>query len=146
MSQANGWESSMDGYSLLLHARFDGTSLAAVRHKVLDVAGRCRMSGDRLDDFVVAVNEVMTNVVRHGGGNGHLRLWRNSELVCQVSDRGPGFEVAPVLRRRKPRPSSSGGLGLWMARRMSDKLTITSGPAGTTIGVHAYLGAGQRLR
>ena len=130
----------MDGYSLLLAATFDGTSVSAVRRKVVDVARGCHLSGDRLDDLELAVDEIMTNVVRHGGGTGQLNVWRGGDLVCQVTDAGRGFDARPFLQQERPRPSEDGGMGLWLARQTSDKLTIDSGPDGTTIGIHQALG------
>lgn len=80
-------------------------------------------------------------LVRHGGGTGQLRLWRNAGIVCEVVDYGPGFNAAPYLGRTQPPPAaSSGGRGLWLAERTSDMLVIDSGPTGTTVSVHAHLG------
>ena len=43
----------------------------------------------RRDDLLLAVNELATNSVRHGGGEGVLRAWHDGDsLVCEVSDRG----------------------------------------------------------
>jgi anti-sigma regulatory factor (Ser/Thr protein kinase) len=129
----------MNGYSLLLAATFDRTSIAAVRHQLRDAAGRCRMSGERRDDFVLAVNEIMANAVRHGGGTGLLRLWCDGDLRCEVTDQGSGFDAGTYLRRDRPQPSPSGGMGLWIAQQTSNDLTIDSGPAGTTIGIRSNL-------
>jgi serine/threonine-protein kinase RsbW len=137
VSVANWREPSTNGYSLLLAATFDATSIGAVRHEVRNVTDRCDMSVDRRDDFVLAVNEIMANAVRHGGGTGKIRLWRDGDLVCQVSDQGSGFDAGPYLRRERPLPSPSGGMGLWIARQTSDNLTIDSGPTGTTIGIRS---------
>ncbi len=139
MSHANWPEPSTNGYSLLLAATFDRGSLATVRHEVRDAAGSCRMTVDRRDDFVLAVNEIMANAVRHGGGTGHIQLWHDGDLLCQVTDRGSGFDAGPYLRRDRPQPSPSGGMGLWIARQTSNNLTIDSGPAGTTIGIRGVL-------
>ena len=59
-----------------------------------------------VDGRVLAVNEVMTNVVRHGGGIGQLRLWLGRELRCQIIDHGSGFDPDPFLGRRRPEPSA----------------------------------------
>ena len=128
---------------LLLSTEFDGSTFSTVRHEVREMASRSRLSDDDLDDFVIAVNEIMTNVVRHGGGSGRLRLWRDGVLLCQVADHGHGFDPAPHLEReRRPRPTPTGGMGLWLAQQTSDKLTINTGPSGTTINIVGHLPSG----
>jgi serine/threonine-protein kinase RsbW len=142
MTQADRTGPLTDGYSPLLTVSFRATNVTAVRHGVRDAAARCGMSAGRADEFMVAVHEVMTNVVRHGGGTGRLRLWCDGVILCQVVDRGPGFDAAPHLNRtQRPSPSSSGGMGLWVARQTSDGLAIDSGPAGTTVSIRGYLGS-----
>ncbi|MDG4820569.1 ATP-binding protein [Asanoa sp. WMMD1127] len=143
MAGVNRAGTSSDGYSLLLSATFDGNSCSAVRHEVRASAARSRLDGETLDDFITAVNEIMTNVVRHGGGTGKLRLWRNGDLVCQVIDHGPGFDPTPHLHREhRPQPAATGGMGLWLAQQTSDHLTIASGPDGTTINIYGSLESG----
>ncbi|GAA3350637.1 hypothetical protein GCM10020358_77350 [Amorphoplanes nipponensis] len=89
------------------------------------------MTGERLDDFVVAVNELLTNAVRHGGGTGHLTLWTSDgSVVCDVSDYGAGLD-APAPRR--PMPDQPGGWGLWLVRELTDTCEIKSGPDGTAV-------------
>ena len=68
----------------------------SLRRRVYAVADRYGMAGDDADDFVTAVNEVMTNAVRHGGGGGELRLWGDDVLVCEVSDRGRASRPTPT--------------------------------------------------
>ncbi|WP_430285336.1 ATP-binding protein, partial [Salmonella enterica] len=47
------------------------------------------------------VHEVITNAVRHGGGAGRIRLWRDGpQLHCQVIDSGAGI---PAERRASTR-------------------------------------------
>ncbi|MEV4539679.1 ATP-binding protein [Asanoa sp. NPDC049518] len=125
----------------MLVATFDGATVVVIRHYVFDAAMRCPMTTERRDDFVLAVNEIMANVVRHGGGTGRLRLWRDGDLVCQVTDNGPGFDVDPILNGERPRPAPTGGMGLWLVRQTTDKLTIQTGSTGTTIRIRSHLGS-----
>jgi anti-sigma regulatory factor (Ser/Thr protein kinase) len=98
------------------------------------------MAPEKADGFIIAINEVMTNAVRHGGGNGELRLWSGHALLCEVDDHGPGFDAGPHLERTtRPTPSRTGGLGLWLARQTSDTLTVDSGPNGTTVSITGKL-------
>jgi serine/threonine-protein kinase RsbW len=135
-------ERRADRYSLLLDTSFNGATIAAVRHEVRAAADRCHMTDDDLDDFLVAVNEVMTNAVRHGGGAGRLRLWRDGVILCEVIDQGQGFNPRPHLQHR-PQPSATGGMGLWLARQTSHDLDIQSSPSGTTIKVSGLLDGGS---
>jgi anti-sigma regulatory factor (Ser/Thr protein kinase) len=81
------------------------------------------------DDVVLVAHELATNVIRHGGGFGRLRMWRErGRIVCWVSDAGPGM---PALVR-EPDQQRPGGRGLWIARRLAD-VHIESGPSGTTV-------------
>src|SRR4051812_23127240 len=42
----------------------------------------------RVRDLVLAVHEIATNSVRHGGGTGRLRVWReDGAVVCDIRDR-----------------------------------------------------------
>jgi anti-sigma regulatory factor (Ser/Thr protein kinase) len=81
------------------------------------------------DDVVLVVHELATNVIRHGGGFGRLRVWRESgRIVFRVSDSGPGMP----LRLEAPDARRPGGRGLWIARRLAD-LRIETGPSGTVV-------------
>ncbi|MFC6016232.1 ATP-binding protein, partial [Plantactinospora solaniradicis] len=57
-----------------LAVRFTATEITGLRHQVARLAAAHGLRGDRLDDFVFAVYEILTNAVRHGGGSGSLRL------------------------------------------------------------------------
>jgi serine/threonine-protein kinase RsbW len=99
------------------------------------------MVGQRLDDFVLAVNELLTNAVRHGGGKGRVRLWRRGdEVVCEVSDHGTGFDDTRLSAGTKPPPDTPGGWGLWLADKLSDRMEVDTGPSGTTVRISALLG------
>ncbi|MFC0527409.1 ATP-binding protein [Phytohabitans kaempferiae] len=124
----------------LLHVPIGPGRLPAIRVQVETIALDCGMPGDEASDWVTAVNELMANAVRHGGGTGELRIWADQRLHCEVRDGGPGFISAPyVERRERPLPSSEGGMGLWIASQMSDSMEIESGPAGTIVRISTRL-------
>jgi anti-sigma regulatory factor (Ser/Thr protein kinase) len=130
---------------LLVVAQFDINRFGDVRREVDTAARECGLDEERALDFVTAVNEVMTNAIRHGGGWGELRLWAADQLRCEVRDQGPGFPAAGYLNRGEaPTPSSNGGMGLWIAQRSSDEITIDSGPSGTTVRITAFRSATGR--
>lgn len=116
--------------------RFRADDLAAVRAQVRDGAREAGLGQDRAGDLVLAVTELATNSVRHGGGEGQLRLWRESgALVVEVRDRG--HVTDPLAGRRTPSLTEEGGRGLWLANQLSDLVQLRSGPAGTVVRVHA---------
>jgi serine/threonine-protein kinase RsbW len=82
---------------------------------------------------VVAVNELLTNAVRHGGGRGRVRLWREpGAVVCEVGDDGPGLPLERFDHPARPAPDQPGGWGLWLAGRLTDSFETIKGD-GTTV-------------
>lgn len=115
--------------------------LPAIRMLVETLAHDCGLPPERASDWVTAVNELMANVVRHGGGAGHLRVWADNDLFCEVRDSGPGFATDPYVGRRdRPVPSGEGGMGLWIAGQMTDGMEIDSGPSGTVVRIRTRMG------
>jgi anti-sigma regulatory factor (Ser/Thr protein kinase) len=123
----------------LLDRVFGRNDITVLRHEVLQHLDR-RLLGDRLDGFVLAVNEVITNVVLHAGGSGRLVLTRTADTVwCTVTDSGPGI---PERFRRPPAVPAAfedGGRGIWLAYQLCDEVTMATGPIGTTIGLRVDL-------
>lgn len=108
-------------------------SLSSVRHQVRRQAAAAGAAGDDLDDFVLAVHELVTNAVRHGGGSGLLRLRRHADtLTCEVRDEGGG---AGMLRPHLPAGDMPGGRGLWLAQQLTAGLTISAGSTGVSASV-----------
>ncbi|MGN9813440.1 ATP-binding protein [Micromonospora sp. BQ11] len=112
----------------LLTESFTVDDIPRLRRAVAAAAAEVGLPGDDRDDFVVAVHELMTNGVRHGGGGGELRLTHDHvTLTCCVSDRGPGVTGAVPER---PEPSAVGRRGLWLADALTDGLVLDCGPDG----------------
>ncbi len=111
-------------------------SLAAVRSFVDQHARITGLPSDAVDDLVLAANELATNVVRHGGGHGWVWVWCTGGVVyCQMTDRGPGL-TAPELAGESPSaPGALTGRGLWMIRKLTDRMLLETGPGGTTVTV-----------
>ena len=117
---------------------FDTWQLAAVREGVAQAARAAGCDRDRVDDLVLAVNEVATNAVEHGSGDAHLDVWTGStlrELVCEVHDGGVLDDPLPGLRA--PHPSGPRGRGLWIARQLCDLLHVWADPEGTHVRIRA---------
>jgi anti-sigma regulatory factor (Ser/Thr protein kinase) len=118
--------------SAVLDQAFDSRGLPALRSAVAAYAAQLG-AGERLNDVILIAHELSTNVVRHGGGAGRLRLWRSGgRLMCRVTDTGPGITDATTAGTRLPAPQTGGGRGLWIARSLS-ALQIDTGPHGTTV-------------
>jgi anti-sigma regulatory factor (Ser/Thr protein kinase) len=116
----------------VLTCDFKLTNLVALRHNVEDYARHNGLAERPLYRFVVAVNEITTNAVRHGGGRGHLRLWRTgSRLHCRITDQGTGLPTDH--RPDRPPPHAVGGRGLWLAYQNAEELLVRTGSRGTTI-------------
>ncbi len=117
---------------------FNTWQLATVRETVAQAARAAGCDGDRVDDLVLAVNEVATNAVEHGSGDAHLALWTGPgvrELLCEVHDGGRLGDPLPGLRA--PHPADPRGRGLWIARQLCDLLHVWSDPAGTHVRIRA---------
>ncbi len=117
----------------LLTRDFDFHTLVPVRHEVERYGAVAGLAERELYLFVVAVNEVTTNAVRHGGGEGRVHLWRDDQcLHCRVVDRGPGMPPGRYGEVR-PAPDRLGGRGLWLARQGCETLTVETGVHGSTV-------------
>ncbi|GIF72766.1 hypothetical protein Asi02nite_22840 [Asanoa siamensis] len=126
--------------SLLLAETFSRGQVTDLRHSFAGCAEAAGLRDQRLDDFVLAVNELITNAVRHGGGAGQLRLWRaGATLVCEVSDGGAGIGAERLANHERPAPDTAGGWGLWLADQLSDSMAVATGPAGTTVRITTSL-------
>jgi anti-sigma regulatory factor (Ser/Thr protein kinase) len=118
---------------------FTTGDLAAVRRAV---RRRCLDEGlgaGPTDDLVLCADEIASNSLLHGGGDGLLRLWREQDaLVCEVSDGGTIAD--PLVGRENPAVDRLGGRGLWLANQLCDLVQVRSGATGTVIRLHLRLG------
>ncbi|NRQ36204.1 ATP-binding protein [Nonomuraea sp. NN258] len=118
----------------VLCASFARGRITVLRRAVSEHAAYEGLSGRTLEDFVLAVNEVTTNAVVHGGGRGELRLWAAGDrLWCEVTDHGPGLPPGWMSDAGPPTGFEGGGRGLWLTRMLCDHVTIVSGPGGTSV-------------
>lgn len=106
-------------------------SLSSVRAFVRQAARVAGIGSGRAEELVVAVNEVVTNSIRHGGGAGTLRVWSEggpaateASLVCEVRDRG---RIQDLLAGRiLPGTPQTGGYGLWLVNHICDLVQVRS--------------------
>lgn len=87
---------------------------------------------ERAEDLALAVHEVVTNSLVHGGGTGVLRIWREATaVVCEVADRG--VLADPMVGRRTPAPGQESGRGLWLANQLCDLVQVRSRDGRTVV-------------
>jgi anti-sigma regulatory factor (Ser/Thr protein kinase) len=113
---------------------FGPSDLATIRALVLRHARSAGIEA-RAAELVTALNEVATNSIQHGGGNGTLRVWQeDSALVCEVRDKGR-FEK-PMADRERPLTKTSAPRGLWLANQLCDLVQIRTLADGTVVRLH----------
>jgi anti-sigma regulatory factor (Ser/Thr protein kinase) len=113
-------------------------TLAKLRTFVAALAQRAGLDQRSATAIVQAVNEIATNSLQHGGGQGELHTWSdNRSLVCEVSDHG--HITSPLAGRLPPTPDTTHGAGLWLANQLCDLVQIYSSPGRTAIRLYQNL-------
>ncbi|MGY1651910.1 anti-sigma factor RsbA family regulatory protein [Geodermatophilus sp. SYSU D01119] len=113
----------------------DVTDLAPVRRAVREVLDGVPGPPDDLEDFLMAVDEMTSNAVRHGSRPAAVRLWTApGRLVCTIRDSGAGLDdpfagYGPAHGE----DLSHGGMGLWLARQLCDHVAIRHDGSGTSV-------------
>lgn len=111
---------------------FQAWQLHDVRQVLLGELVAAGFDDDRAADVVLAVNEVATNAVEHGGASAELHLWADGRgLTCEVHDPGPLDDPLPGLVA--PHTSDPRGRGLWIARQLCDLLHVWADADGTHV-------------
>lgn len=117
---------------------FDINGLAGLRHAIADWARSNRLGVERTEELVLAVDELASNSIRHGGGAGMLRWWREEdELLCEVQD--GGWIRAPLVGHVRPSIDACSGRGVWLVNQLCDLVQIHSAPGGSVVRVRKRL-------
>lgn len=112
--------------------------LREAREHVTERAEAAGLASERVSDLALAVTELVTNSVRHSGGDATLRVWREpGEIVCEVRDRGRIFD--PLVGRQRPSPTQRRGRGLWIVNQLCDLVQIRSLPEGSVVRLRMQL-------
>ncbi|MBO4207962.1 sensor histidine kinase [Micromonospora echinofusca] len=107
-------------------------SPAQARRAVYD-ADQGNLSGDEVEDLVVAVSEVVTNALRHGQPPVRFRLWTGADrIVVTVSDGGAGPKE-PFAGLLPVDDGAPGGLGLWISYQSCNHVASYHTPEGFTL-------------
>ena len=108
------------------------TDLAGARAFVHRRATSDGLPPEEVEGLVLAVNEVLTNALVHGGAEPDLAMWMDDgRVVCQVDDLGVG--ISDTLAGWRPPGDSDSGRGLWLARQLVDLLQIVPASPGTSV-------------
>ncbi|MFE9454719.1 anti-sigma factor RsbA family regulatory protein [Streptomyces sp. NPDC006739] len=111
---------------------YGAEDLPGVRHFAVAQSARLGLAGERLVDVELAVSELTTNSVVHGGGRGTLAMWaEQGQLVIEVRDAGRLSD--PLAGRRPPERGQVGGRGLMLVNYVSDLVRVHAGDDGTTV-------------
>jgi len=113
----------------------DVADFFGLRHAVAAELATVDASRDLVEDFLLAVDEMTSNAVRHGKPPVSLRLWVGADrIVCSIDDHGPGFDdpfagYGPAHGE----DLSRGGMGLWLARQLCDHVDLSADDEGAHV-------------
>jgi anti-sigma regulatory factor (Ser/Thr protein kinase) len=127
------------------------SAVREARGRTAAVLGRWRCQGERVEDAVLVVSEVVTNAVQHGAGVVLLRLLRRRTYVrVEVEDGSP---TLPRLVNRAG-GAAERGRGLEIVRKLAarwgsqrsgaGKLVWAELPAGVDFGIDELSTEGRR--
>ena len=107
--------------------------LAIARRHTAETAREARLDSARASELVHAVNEAVTNAIRHGrpDRDGRIRIvaWASPErLTFAVSDYG-----AFVRPSGEADPRAEGGRGFHLMSRLVDEVRVHTSMWGTTV-------------
>lgn len=120
---------------------FDFGTIDRVRAAVREFAPELGLDSAGVLDLALVASELAANSVRHGGGSGVFRLWRQGpHAVCEARDLGLITDPLVGLRRPDFR-KNAGGAGLWTVHQLCDLVCIRSGVEQGTV-VRAHFAAG----
>ena len=112
------------------------SDVSRARRAAAEVCAEAGRSGDRLDAFVLAAGEAITNGIKHAksatvyAGLGHDTVW------VGVSDTGPGIDsliLPKAILKRGFSTKPSMGLGYSIMLEVSDRVLLNTGFSGTTV-------------
>jgi PAS domain S-box-containing protein len=105
----------------------DPARLLRSRHRIRDYLHEQCVEEETIDDIVLAIEEAMTNAVRHSGALDDLEVdlrFEGRDLIAEVRDHGRGFEVATFDPKHVPESLASGGRGLFLISELMDEVKL----------------------
>ena len=93
---------------------------------------------DKSGHLVLAVNELATNSITHGGGRGVLYAWTEpGSFVVEVCDSGRIPD--PLVGRDLALDITESGRGVWIVNQLCDLVQVRSLATGAVVRVHSWL-------
>lgn len=93
---------------------------------------------DKAGHLVLAVNELATNSITHGGGRGVLHAWAEpGSFVVEVCDSGRISD--PLVGRDLALDVTESGRGVWIVNQLCDLVQVRSLATGAVVRVHTWL-------
>jgi anti-sigma regulatory factor (Ser/Thr protein kinase) len=111
------------------------THFAALRRTIAGHLMEVAAPADLAEDFLLAVDEMTSNAVRHGRPPASLRLWTTpGTLVCTIGDAGGGpIDPFAGYGPAHGEDLSAGGMGMWLARQLCDHVALRRDEHGNTV-------------
>jgi anti-sigma regulatory factor (Ser/Thr protein kinase) len=102
------------------------------------------LPADIAHDLLLALDEAVSNAVKHGSAGGGLVEvsieYSEGWVELRVLDRGPTPAV-PALPEDPPSPMALGGRGLWLISQLSDEVRVEAAGLGTLLKIRRRTGA-----
>lgn len=103
-----------------------------MRQVVRRIATSCGMPVVRVDELVLATNEIVVNTMRHAGASGSMLHWQQQDAVV-IEFRDGGRVADPLVGRRVPPLRPEGGRGIYLVNQLCDLVQLRSSEQGTVI-------------
>lgn len=101
----------------------------------------CRALGlgkHQVAGYTMAVGEALTNAIKHAGGGKASLLRKDDDLLFVTTDQGPGIEaldLPAVTIERGYTTAGTLGMGFTVIVAFCDRVYLSTGPEGTTVGL-----------
>lgn len=120
----------------------DAARLLRARHRIADYLYGHGVDADDVGDVVLAVQEAMTNAVRHSGMDGTLDVvlgFDGAHVWAEVKDRGRGFDISTFDPRSRPDPLRPDGRGLYLIFQLMDEVDLKPSRGTSSRGFHVLM-------
>ena len=120
----------------------DVADFIGLRHAVAAELATVHASRDLIEDYLLAVDEMTSNALRHGKPPVSLRLWVGEDrIVCSIDDGGQGStDPFAGYGPAHGEDLSRGGMGLWLARQLCDHVDLAADDDGARVRLTVRLG------
>ncbi|MDO8682111.1 MAG: PAS domain S-box protein [Armatimonadota bacterium] len=109
---------------------------SAARRSVRQALQDHGLVGDRLDGFIIAAGEAISNAIKHAGGGIVSSGIHEGRVWVSIADKGPGMEhlwLPRIALEKGYSTKPSLGLGYSIILDAADKVSLSTGPEGTQV-------------